>query len=87
MAEIAMSESHPVELRAKMFGELARYLYPMRKAVDIRVAEPEPTEQATSDDIIRWLDGEAERVQVNSASGPAYPSSTDRQYSDVGVAG
>ena len=77
MAEIAMSESHPIELRARMFLELAHYVYPKRKAVDIRVAEPEPQEQATSDDIIRWLDGEAERVQVNSASGSALPSSSE----------
>ena len=67
MAEITMSESHPVELRARMFIELAHYVYPKRKTVDVRVAEPEPTEQATSDDIIRWLDGEAERVQVKRA--------------------
>ena len=50
MAEIAMSESHPVELRARMFMELAHYVYPKRKAVDVRVAEPEPRAQATSDD-------------------------------------
>ena len=83
MAEIAMSESHPVELRARMFLELAHYVYPKRKTVDVRVAEPEPREQATSDDVIRWLDEQAERVQVNLASGPILPSSTDRQYSDV----
>ena len=36
---------------------------PKRKTVDIHVAGPEPREQATSDDVIRWLDEEAERVQ------------------------
>ena len=35
MAEIAMSESHPIELRARMFMELAHYVYPKRKAVDV----------------------------------------------------
>ena len=70
MAEIAMSESHPVELRARMLLELAHYVYPKRKTVDVRVAEPEPREQATSDDGIRWLDEKAERVQVNLAREP-----------------
>ncbi len=70
MAEIAMSESHTVELRARMFMELAHYVYPKRKTVDIRVVEPEPREQATSDDVIRWLDEQAEGVQVNLAREP-----------------
>ncbi len=70
MAEIAMGESHPVELRARMFMELAHYVYPKRKTVDVRVAEPEPREQATSDDVIRWLDEQAERLQVNLAREP-----------------
>ena len=70
MAEIAMSESHPVELRARMFLELAHYVYPKRKAVAVSVAEPEPREQATSDDVIRWLDEKVERVQVNFAREP-----------------
>ena len=70
MAEIAMSASNPVELRARMFMELAHYVYPKRKAVDVRVAEPEPRQQATSDDVIRWLDEKAERVQVNLAREP-----------------
>ena len=70
MAEIAMSESHPIELRARMFMELAHYVYPKRKTVDVRVAEPEPREHETSDDVIRWLDEQAERVQVNLAREP-----------------
>ena len=65
MAEIAVSASNPSELRARMFMELAHYVYPKRKTVDVRVAEPEPREQATSHDVIRWLDEQAERVQVN----------------------
>ena len=62
-----MSDSHPVELRARMFLELAHYVYPKRKTVDVRVAEPEPREQAASDDVIRWLDEHAERVQAIEA--------------------
>ena len=65
-----MSESHPIELRARMFMELAHYVYPKRKTVDVRATEPEPREQATSEDVIRWLDEKAERVQVNLAREP-----------------
>ncbi len=46
MAEIAMSESHPVELRARMFMELAHYVYPKRKAVDSFYYVDEPPEAA-----------------------------------------
>ena len=35
MAEIAANSDHPIELRAKMFAELAHYVYPKRKAVDL----------------------------------------------------
>ena len=42
MAEIAMSESHPVELRARMFMELAHYTYPKRKAVDLHHFDESP---------------------------------------------
>ena len=31
MARIAMDESHTPELRARMFAELAQYVYPKRK--------------------------------------------------------
>jgi hypothetical protein len=34
MAKIAANKRHPIELRAKMYIELARYVYPKRKAVD-----------------------------------------------------
>ena len=34
MAEIAANKRHPIELRAKMYTELAHYVYPKRKAVD-----------------------------------------------------
>ncbi len=70
MAEIALNDSYPVKLRARMFMELAHYVYPKRKTVDVRVAEPEPREQATADDVITWLDEQAERVQVNLAREP-----------------
>jgi len=35
MARIAMDESNSIELRAKMFSELAPYIFPKRKAMDI----------------------------------------------------
>ena len=36
MARIAMNEAHPPELRGRMYAELAQYLYPKRKALDLR---------------------------------------------------
>ncbi len=35
MARIAMDESNSIELRAKMLAELAPYVYPKRKSMDI----------------------------------------------------
>ena len=35
MAEIAANKRHPIELRAKMYAELAHYVHPKRKAVDV----------------------------------------------------
>src|SRR3954468_4717558 len=35
MARIAMDEGNPVELRARMYAELAGYVAPKRKAVDL----------------------------------------------------
>ena len=35
MASIAMDESNSIELRAKMLAELAPYIYPKRKSMDI----------------------------------------------------
>jgi len=34
MARIAMNEKNPVELRARMFAELAQYVAPKRKALE-----------------------------------------------------
>lgn len=36
MAIIAMDESNPPELRGRMYAELAQYLYPKRRATEIR---------------------------------------------------
>ena len=35
MAEIAVNTEHPIELRARMYSELAHYVYPKRKAIDM----------------------------------------------------
>ena len=36
MAIIAMDEGNPPELRGRMYAELAQYLYPKRRATEIR---------------------------------------------------
>lgn len=37
MAQIAMDNSNPPELRGRMYAELAGYLFPKRKATEIKV--------------------------------------------------
>ena len=39
MAQIALDEKNPVEVRARMFSELAQYVAPKRKALE-HSAEP-----------------------------------------------
>ena len=39
MAQIAMNEANPMELRGRMYAELAGYLFPKRKATEIKVDE------------------------------------------------
>ena len=39
MALIAMDDSNPVEIRARMFAELAQYVAPKRKAIQVETSE------------------------------------------------
>src|SRR5438128_8957355 len=48
MVRIAQDERHTPELRGKMFSELARYVYPQRKAVELSGADSEPVEVVVS---------------------------------------
>jgi hypothetical protein len=43
MAGLAMNEKNPPELRARLFIELAQYIYPKRKAVDTAVEKASVT--------------------------------------------
>ncbi len=36
MAQLALNAENPPELRGRMFAELAGYLYPKRKAVEVK---------------------------------------------------
>jgi hypothetical protein len=45
MARIATNEKHSPELRGRMFAELAQYVYPKRKAVEL-AADPVPPPQS-----------------------------------------
>src|SRR5919206_903670 len=62
MARIAMDEANPVELRAKMFAELAQYVAPKRKAVEHTVADDAAagrrvdTGRLTADEKLRLLE-------------------------------
>jgi len=49
MVRIAQDERHNPELRGKMYAELARYVYPHRKAVEVSGADAGPVEL-----VVRW---------------------------------
>lgn len=51
MARIAMSEDAELPLRGRMYIELAQYLYPKRKAVDVAVSA-----NPTIEDLLAQLD-------------------------------
>jgi hypothetical protein len=47
MARIAMDEKNPVEIRGRYYSELAQYLYPKRKPLDLSVGHPTVTNVIT----------------------------------------
>ncbi len=49
MARIAMNEAHTPELRGKMYAELTGYLFPKRKALDIKDAGRHVTFQISTE--------------------------------------
>ena len=50
MAQIAMDQANPPELRGRMYAELAGYLFPKRKATEIKLDErPQVTFQFLSE--------------------------------------
>ena len=50
MAQLAMDEANPPELRGRMYAELAGYLYPKRKATEIKIDDgPKVTFQFLSE--------------------------------------
>lgn len=44
MARIAMDAKQPMSLRAKVYSELAQYLYPKRRAIELTGADGSPIE-------------------------------------------
>lgn len=48
MAEIAEDESNPVELRAQMYKEVAQYVEPKRKAIEVTGPEGGPISVVSS---------------------------------------
>jgi len=51
MARIAMDETNAPELRGRMYAELAQYVYPKRRAMDLK------TDRQDDDLIARLLEG------------------------------
>ena len=48
MARIAMDKKNSPELRGRMFSELAQYVYPKRRPVDISIEQPTVTNVITA---------------------------------------
>jgi len=53
MAQIAMNEAHPPELRGRMFAELAQYVYPKRKAVELAAETVTPQQSKLVVEFVR----------------------------------
>ena len=69
MVEIAMSKNTPLELRCRMFSELAQYVWPKRKSVDTYV------QQQPGRVVYGWSD-EIDKPE---------PANADGSTSDTGV--
>jgi len=54
MALIAMDESVPINIRARMYQELAQYVAPKRKAVEVTGADGGPVRGETT--LTAWLE-------------------------------
>ncbi len=48
-ARIAMDESIPIEVRGRMYAELAVYMYPKRRAIDFKDLSPQRPSLEMSD--------------------------------------
>lgn len=71
-AEIT-GEGKKERIRYKAANHSERWVDPEEKA------RAEPQEQTTSDDVIRWLDEEAERLQVNLPGQAQRPQKLERR--------
>jgi len=79
MAQIAMNEAHTPELRGRMYAELAQYVYPKRKAVEIAADPVAPQQSKLIVEFVRAQPG-GEETDANerTAHSPGYrPASND----------
>jgi hypothetical protein len=53
MAEIATNEKHTTELRGRMYAELAQYVYPKRKAVELATDSVAPQQSKLVVEFVR----------------------------------
>jgi hypothetical protein len=51
MARIAMNEAHPPELRGRMYAELAQYVAPKRKSVEMSAADGYAAEYSIAEEL------------------------------------
>jgi hypothetical protein len=64
---MAMNEKHSPELRGRMFAELAQYVYPKRKAVELK-GDPEnsvPTDNKLIVEFVRARPTEVQETGTN----------------------
>lgn len=71
MALLAMDAGNTPELRGKMFSELAQYVAPKRKAVEVTVREDDS--QRSADDILSEIDAIRRRAAAGAGNGTMAP--------------
>jgi hypothetical protein len=67
MARIAMDSTAPVEVRARMFAELARYVAPKRRAV-------EHSAEGAGEITISWSTSAVDNPRSRAESAPGFPA-------------
>jgi hypothetical protein len=80
MAKIAMDESQPMQLRATMYRELAQYIAPKRKAVEVTGEDGSPIKGELTIDA--WLDSINGKSLGPPSERPGFEESV-RRYEEI----
>lgn len=74
MARIATNEAHSPELRGRMFAELAQYVYPKRKAVELAWDPVTPPQSKLVVEFVRARPTTVEDTDANTHTAQHHPS-------------